>query len=199
MEMNSDRAEVGHGDSEGTDPDSKSKTSPNEVDLQFLNSVAKDFYRLLNMEEDLNDKPIDIQVTSDGMKITLFDRARKPLFKEDSAEFTEWGDFMMQSLSWIIDRHQLHVVIEGHTKAGLKFKRKDYTAWDLSTDRANATRRMLTYYAVDPKLIDRLTGFADTRPVPGEKPESETNQRVTLSLAPAGRGKAIPMGLREQQ
>lgn len=198
MEMNSDKASAGHGEDEGTNPDSKQQTDPNAVDLQFLNSVAKDFYRLLNMEEDLNDKPIDIQVTSDGMKITLFDRARKPLFKEDSAEFTEWGDFIMQSLSWIIDRHQLHVVIEGHTKAGLKFKRKDYSSWDLSTDRANATRRMLTYYAVDPKLIDRLSGFADTRPVPGQSPEAESNQRVTLSLSPGSKNKPLPQGLRER-
>lgn len=196
MELNADKPNTGHGEDEGTNPDAKTMSDPMEVDLQFLNSVAKDFYRLLNMEEDLNEKPIDIQITSDGMKITLFDRVRKPLFKGDTAEFTEWGSFLMQSLSWIIDRHQLHVVIEGHTKAGIKFARKDYSAWDLSTDRAQATRRMLTYYAVDPSLIDRLTGFADTRAVPGTAPEDESNQRITLSLAPNRAGKAIPSGLR---
>jgi chemotaxis protein MotB len=184
MELNADKPNTGHGEDEGTNPDSKTKSDAMEVDLQFLNSIAKDFYKLINMEEDVNDKPIDIQITSDGMRITLFDRARKPLFKENSADFTEWGSFMMQSLSWIIDRHQLHVVIEGHTKSGITFARKDYTLWDLSTDRANAARRMLTYYAVDPKLIDRISGYADTRPVPGSPSDSENNQRVTLSLSP---------------
>jgi chemotaxis protein MotB len=169
--------------------ESNRTTDPKTIDLQFLNSVAKDFYRLLNVDEDLNSKPIDIQVTSDGLRITMFDRARKPLFKDNTAEFTDWGNYMMQSLAWLVDRHKFHVVIEGHTRSGLSFAGKDYTAWELSADRANASRRSLTYYAVDPKLIDRVSGYADTRPVPNEPEDSESNQRVTLSLSVSKKSK----------
>lgn len=170
-------------DAEGGKP----QTDARAVDLQFLNSLAKDFYRLLHMDQDLQDKPIDIQVTSDGLRISLFDRARKPLFVENTAEFTEWGNFIMQSLAWMIDRHKFSVVIEGHTRKGLELKNPDYTTWELSADRANAARRSLTYYAVDPGLIARVTGFSDTRPMPYEPPESETNQRVTISLSVGNR------------
>jgi chemotaxis protein MotB len=170
-------------------------TDASSIDLQFLNSLAKDFYRLLNLDEDLQEKPIDIQVTSDGMRITLFDRARKPLFENGSAKFTEWGDFIMQSLSWLIDRHSFHVVIEGHTRKGLVLPDPAYDAWELSTDRANAARRALTHYAVAPKLIERVTGFADTRPVPFQPDDSESNQRVTLSLSMGVRGDKKPSGL----
>ena len=163
-------------------------TDASEIDLQFLNSLAKDFYRLLNLDEDLQEKPIDIQVTSDGMRITLFDRARKPLFKEATAEFTPWGDFVMQSLSWLIDRHKFRVVIEGHTRQGLVLPNPDYGAWELSSDRANAARRALMHYAAGVGTIERVTGFADTRPVPFQPPDSESNQRVTLSLSLGVRG-----------
>ncbi|HOD46026.1 MAG TPA: flagellar motor protein MotB [Opitutaceae bacterium] len=180
MEFNSSRPNKGSGsqDSGGVGASS----DPKEVDLQFLNSVASDFYRLLNLDEDFAAKPIEIQVTSDGMRITLFDRARKPLFKDQTAEFTEWGNFMMQNLSWLIERHRFQVVIEGHTRTGMVFP-EGYTAWDLSSDRANAARRALTHYAVDEKRIDRVTGYAATRPVPDEPTDSESNQRVTLSLS----------------
>jgi chemotaxis protein MotB len=160
----------------------RTESSSREIDLQFLNSLAKDFFRLMHVDEDLADKPIDIQVTSDGLRITLYDRARRPLFQENSAEFTEWGHFVMQSLAWLIDRNQFRVVIEGHTRKGLKLPKPEYTAWELSADRANAARRALTFYAVDNSLIERVTGYADTRPVPFQNPEAETNQRVTLSL-----------------
>jgi chemotaxis protein MotB len=160
----------------------RTQSSSREIDLQFLNSLAKDFFRLMHVDEDLPDKPIDIQVTSDGLRITLYDRARRPLFQENSAEFTEWGHFVMQSLAWLIDRNQFRVVIEGHTRKGLKLPKPEYTAWELSADRANAARRALTFYAVDNALIERVTGYADTRPVPFQSPEAETNQRVTLSL-----------------
>lgn len=167
------------GDDSGTDTQ---KSSVREVDMQFLNSLAKDFFRLLHVDEDLAEKPIDVQVTSDGLRVTLYDRARRPLFVENTAEFTEWGRFVMQSLAWLIDRHQFRVVVEGHTRKGLVLPKEDYTAWELSSDRANASRRALTFYAVDNALIERVTGFADTRPIPFQPAESESNQRVTLSL-----------------
>ncbi len=185
MEFNADRPDQGGARTDGQNGAATPQTSPKEIDLQFLNSVAKDFYRLLNLQEDLADKPIDIQVTSDGLRITLFDRARRPLFKGNTAEFTDWGRFVMQSLAWIIDRYKFRVVIEGYTKSGLVFTHKNYSAWDLSTDRANASRRALTYYAVEPRLIERVSGYADTRPVQGQPPTSDANQRVSISLSPS--------------
>jgi chemotaxis protein MotB len=158
------------------------QTNPRSIDLQFLNSVAADFYRMLNVSENLADKPIEIQVTSDGLRVTLFDRARQPLFHEGGTVFTPWGDFVMQSLAWMIDRHKFHVVIEGHTAAGHKALAPDYGAWELSADRSNASRRALVRYAVEDHLIERVSGYGDTRPVPLLDPTSEGNQRVTISL-----------------
>ena len=89
----------------------------------------------------------------------------------------------MQSMAWLIDRHHFHVTIDGHTREGLALPRPEYSAWELSSDRANAARRKLVYYAVEPQLIERVTGYADTKPLAGEPPASESNQRITLSLA----------------
>ncbi len=160
-----------------------------DIDLQFLYSIAKDFFRMMRLDEDVADKPVDIQVTSDGIRVNLFNRARRPLFNDNSAELTEWGNFVMQSLAWLIDRNRLYVVIEGHTKSGLVFPDEKFDGWDLSAARANSARRALTYYAVDPALIDRVSGYSDTRPLSGEAPDADSNQRVTLSLS-VGRPKA---------
>ena len=157
--------------------------SAREVDLQFLSSLAQDFYRQFQMDANAVDRPIDIEVTSDGLRVTLFDRSKKPLFVEQSAEFTEWGSFVMEGLAWMIDRNEFQVIIEGHTRTGLDLPRPEYSAWELSTDRANATRRALTRYAVAPELIRRVTGYGETRPVPLEPPASESNQRVAISLS----------------
>jgi chemotaxis protein MotB len=178
MPFDSNKPSNANGSGKGEKEDSS-----NAVNLQFLNSIAKDFFRMMQLDEDLADKPIDIQVTSDGLRVNLFDRARQPLFKKNTAEFTEWGRFCMQSLAWMIDRNRFHVVIEGHTRPGLELPKPDYTAWELSADRANASRRSLTHYAVDDKQIDRVTGFASTRPLPDQPESSESNQRVTISLS----------------
>lgn len=169
------------------DQDASGKETPSEkdkqIELSFLNSVAADFYRLLHLDQTLDQKPIDVQVTSDGLRLTLFDRPRQPLFKEDGAEFTDWGIHLLQSMAWLIDRHRFRVTIDGHTREGLVLPQEDYSAWELSSDRANAARRKLVYYAVEEELIERVTGYAATKPLPNEDPAAESNQRITLSLA----------------
>src|SRR5262249_1505693 len=127
------------------------------------------------------DKPIDIQVTSDGLRVTLFDRAKRPLFVKDTTEFTEWGQFILQSLAWTIDRHGFHVTIDGHSRKGV-VAQPNYDEWDLSSAQANTRRRTLVHYAVTPSLSERVTGYADTKPMAGKNPESESNQRISLAL-----------------
>lgn len=167
----------------------KAQDRNKQVEMTFLNSVAADFYRLLNIDQSLQDKPIDIQVTTEGLRITLFDRPSRRVFVGDTTEFTDWGRFVMQSLAWTIDRHMMRVTIDGHTRAGLA-PSETYSAWELSADRANAARRGLVYYAVAANLIDRVAGYADTRPLEGEKAESEANQRITLSLSLSAKAKS---------
>jgi chemotaxis protein MotB len=173
-------SQSGHSDDS---PNSSQASDKNKaIALSFLNSVAADFYRLLHLDENMDQAPIDVQVTSDGLRVTLFDRARKPIFTENGADFTPWGKFMMQNLAWMIDRHHFRVTIDGHTRKGLTLPKPEYGAWELSADRANAARRSLVYFAVDPALIERVTGYADTRPLPEQNPDTESNQRLTLSL-----------------
>jgi chemotaxis protein MotB len=169
--------------SEGKDAGTEKEQDRNkQVEVTFLNSVAADLYRLIHLDENFANKPIDIQVTTDGLRVTLFDRAKRPIFNKDSAEFTEWGGFVLQNLAWTIDRHRFRVTIDGHAATSPDFKRADYSSWELSADRANAARRVLVHYAVEPGLIDRVVGYADTKPVPGEPADSDSNQRITLSL-----------------
>lgn len=179
-----------------------SSTSTNEgtkandnkrIETVFLNTVAADFFKLLHLDETAVNKPVDIQVTSDGLRITLFDRSKKPLFEKDTAKFTEWGIYAMQGLAWTIDRHHFRVTIDGHTVQPAEEQTGAYTDWELSTDRANAARRSLVHYAVEPQYIERVTGYAGTKPLDGEKPDAESNDRITLSLTlTAKTRKALP-------
>ncbi|MBL9215128.1 MAG: OmpA family protein [Opitutaceae bacterium] len=184
LPFNSDKTTQSQGEDQG-----EAQNNNKQIEMSFLNSVAAEFYRLLHLDRDMADQPIDIQVTSDGLRVTLFDRARQPLFVDQTAEFTEWGRFVMQGLAWLIDRHRFGVTIDGHTRAGMPLIRDDYGGWELSSDRANAARRSLVFYAVDTAQIERVTGYADTRPMPSTPPEAESNQRITLSLTLTGRSR----------
>ncbi len=179
MPFNSNKQTTSTGSQQGNE---KELEKNKQIQLSFLNSVAADFYRLLHLDQSLADKPIDVQVTSDGLRVTLFDRAKHPLFNPGTTEFTDWGRYALQSLAWTIDRHHFRVTIDGHTSLAPSADNEKYSAWELSADRANASRRSLVHYAVDPNYIERVTGYANTRPLPAVQVDSDSNDRVTLSL-----------------
>ena len=181
---------------QGDDSGSSGK-SPAAIDLNAMQALAREFYRLLNVSETDPNNPIKVEVTSDGLRVTLFSGLGQPLFVRDSSTFTEWGDIVMQNLAWLIDRQKFRIVVEGYSRAGLASPREGYTDWDLSTDQVQAVRRSLNYYAVDMSRFDRLSGFGSTRPLPGEQPDSPKNQRIVMSLSMASRPSDARDQLRE--
>ncbi len=182
LPFNNKRASPTESDGKETG-DQKERDSERKVKQTILNSVAADFFRMLHLEDNLGEKPLDIEITADGLRVTIFDRANKPVFIKDTAELTPWGSFVMQNLAWVIDHHRFRVVIDGHTRSNISFKSENYGSWELSTDRALAARRALVHYAVDDALIEHVTGYGDTRPMAGVPTDSESNERITLSLS----------------
>lgn len=166
-----------------TQKDSSMQDQTVRENQNFLKAIARDFVRLLNIKED-EKEPVDIQITSDGLKMNIYNRAKKPIFKDNTTETTEWGTHVFQNLAWLIERYNFKVFLEGHTPTGLDLgPNKNYTPWELSTDRANAVRRLMEYYAMSPTKTQRVAGFGDTQPLPNVPPDSEDNHRLTVSLS----------------
>jgi len=170
-------------DAAGGGNNSMSDADPSSIaDLALLNKLAADFTKALNVDVTSEDAPIQVKITNDGLKLTIFDQASRPVFKQGSDEFTEWGDFVMQNLAWAMEQYPFRIRIDGHTSSRDVTDSRDYSAWELSADRANATRRSLQYYAVAPDRFERVTGFADTVPLPGKPADDPANQRIEISL-----------------
>lgn len=166
----------------GNDREEKSKQMP-PANLSFLTQLAQELSQMLKISDVPEEKPIEIEITSDGLKVTLFDRGVKPLFEHNSSKLTDWGHLVLQNLAWLIERHNLRVVIDGHAAKGTAPLSAGYGLWELTTDRANAARRQLEHYAVASSRIERVTGYADTRPMPKLEPNNEANQRLSISLS----------------
>ena len=169
------------GGSEGKD---KNAATASAANLAFLNALAKELNRMLNISDAAqSDQPVDVEVTSDGLKVTVYDRANRPIFEKNTAKFTTWGKFVMQNLAWIVDHNKFKATIDGHAATGTLLPDENYGLWELTADRANAARRLLEQYAVEPSKIARVAGFADTQPLPGVPANAQSNQRITMSLS----------------
>ncbi len=154
------------------------------VDMKFLHKIAEEFTRLLNLDDTQTDKPIDIKVTSDGLRITLYNHSKQPIFFPYSPDLTPWGDLTIQNLSWIMDRYSMHIRIDAFASKMSPENQKKFgfhDAFDLTALRANAVQKLLKKYGLS-RPIDRVTGFGDAHPLYNTSPYSEKNDRIELSL-----------------
>jgi chemotaxis protein MotB len=159
--------------------------SASAVELNMLRKLSQDLMKSLeNNNENPEDNPIRMEMTPEGMRISIFDRSRKPIFEQDSAKFTTFGEWIFSTLAWEISRYtnNFAVELEGHTELGHKPKNPDYGVWEVSTDRANSARRRLLQHGVQHRQIRKVAGYADTMPLSPANPSEEANRRVTVML-----------------
>ena len=155
------------------------------VELNFLRKISEEIMRTLAAApESSDDDPLKVEITSDGMRINIFDHAKRPVFERDSAVFTDYGQFLISTLSWQVAYYSnvFRIEIEGHTEQGHKARNAEYGGWELSADRANAARRKMIENGVISEQVQTVAGFADTVPIRDVPPTDERNRRVTLML-----------------
>src|SRR5271154_749912 len=155
--------------------------SVSAVEMETMRHLSDDLSKLLKQNEDVTSVRIDL--TPEGLNINIFDKAQKPIFQPGTAEFTDYGSWVFSTLAWEISRYTtFHVEIEGHTESKVENGGDNHGKWDLSTERANAARRVLTDNGVIDKQIFKVSGFADTAPMAGYEPDDQINRRVTVLL-----------------
>jgi chemotaxis protein MotB len=160
----------------------KGAASANEVEV--LRRLTEDLLKALQADSDAEETDtVKLEMTNEGLLISVFDNNRKPLFERDSANFTEYGRWVFSTLTWEICRYRgFPLELGGHTERGRPSVREDYSDWEITADRANAVRRLLLKNGVRSEQIKKVAGHADTVPLPNTRPEEERNRRVTVLL-----------------
>jgi len=159
--------------------------SASAVELDVLRRLSAGLAKMLQSNPEIpDDIPVKLEMTPEGMRISVFDRSQRPVFESGSAAFTPYGSWVFSTLAWEVTRftNSFNIELEGHTEQGLAPKSEQYTQWELSTDRANSARRKLLEHQVAPAQIRKVAGFADTLPLPDISPKDESNRRVSVLL-----------------
>ncbi len=170
------------GDGEG------SKKEQNQMAL-----VAKKILEELSKQEQFNrlKKNIKIQMTSEGLRIILNESADAPAFFEPgSAKLLQKSAVILVTIAKELGTLSNRLVIEGHTDAGFA-RRKAYTNWELSADRANAARELIEVSGLWKNQIREVRGFADQFPMITDNPNDQRNRRITLVVLYQSREKVF--------
>jgi chemotaxis protein MotB len=155
--------------------------SVSAVEMETMRHVSDDLQKLLQQQQD--ESSVKIELTPDGLRINIFDRSHKPVFEPDTDTFTPYGSWVFSTLAWEIARYTtFKIELEGHTETTVDTGREAVNKWELSTERANAARRKVVQSGVQANQICKVSGYADTAPMPDNPPEAEINRRVTVML-----------------
>jgi chemotaxis protein MotB len=140
------------------------------------------------LETKLNDDPtmrefknqLNFVVTADGLKIELRDLENKSMFTQGKTDFQEHAKKIINWLSDQLNHMPNDVVIIGHTDSKPYVGTANYSNWELSADRANATRRALVSAGMDKDKIIRVIGVADTELLNKSDSYDATNRRIEI-------------------
>ncbi len=123
-----------------------------------------------------------IDMTPEGMRIQLIDKQGGSLFASGSATMPERTRTLINQIAQVVASLPNNISVSGHTDA-TPFQRADgYGNWELSAERANASRRALTSAGISTDRITQVVGKADTDPLNAADPFLPENRRISIVL-----------------
>ncbi len=124
-----------------------------------------------------------LDITSDGLRVQVIDEQNRPMFAIGRAELQPYARELLLEIGRMLKGVQNKVSLSGHTDATpYALGERSYSNWELSADRANASRRALIAGGLDEKQIVRVIGMASVVPLDKKDPTNAMNRRISLMV-----------------
>ena len=124
-------------------------------------------------------RQLAIDLTPEGLRIQILDEERRPMFATGSAVLQERARMLLQKVGPVLAKLPEAISISGHTDAA-PYASGDKSNWELSAERANATRRLLIEAGLQESRIRSVTGNADRDPLLPADPLAAANRRIAI-------------------
>ena len=122
---------------------------------------------------------IAVDMTPEGLRIQIMDEEKRPMFATGSATLNDRARALLQKVAPVLLRMPEPIAIAGHTDAA-PYRGTDKTNWELSSERANATRRLLVDAGLPDARLRSVTGDADRDPLLPADPFAAANRRIAI-------------------
>jgi len=119
---------------------------------------------------------VEITITSEGLRIELLETEYGTFFDSGSPKPNEKGKELLSLLAGELGKLPNKVSVEGHTDSKPYAGIHDYGNWELSTDRANAARRLMQQKGLGLSQVSQVRGFADQKLRKADNPLDPSNR-----------------------
>ncbi len=126
-------------------------------------------------------KQLAVDMTPDGLRVEIMDEVKRPMFPSGSAVPDDRTRLLIQKIVPVLSKLNKAISITGYTDAQ-PFPGPGRTNWELSTERANATRRLLVDGGLPEARVLSVTGHADRDPLIPSDPLAAANRRIAITV-----------------
>jgi chemotaxis protein MotB len=174
-----------------TDTDEKRNTrvateqfrkSETKVDSRRLSTLATKIAASLSNNKRLSEfiSQIKLQFTPDGLQIQIVDDKKRPMFDSGSDIVKPYMREILREIGVTLMDVENKISLDGHTDRTPYGNPLGYSNWELSADRANATRRELVAAGMPEDKLVRVVGMGSSLPFEPENPSAPINRRITI-------------------
>jgi chemotaxis protein MotB len=126
-------------------------------------------------------KQLVLDITTEGLRIQIVDEQNRPMFASAKAEVQPYTREILREIGRTLNEVPNKISLSGHTDATpYSNGEKGYSNWELSSDRANASRRELIAGGMDENKIVRVVGLSSAVPFDKSDPFNPSNRRISI-------------------
>jgi len=136
-----------------------------------------------------------LDITPEGLRVQIVDEQNRPMFAVGRAELQPYARDILLEIGQMLNTVDNKVSLAGHTDATpYASGEKGYSNWELSADRANASRRVLLAGGMEERRVVRVVGMASAVSLDASNPHNAMNRRISLIVLSRDAAQALERG-----
>jgi chemotaxis protein MotB len=126
---------------------------------------------------------IQVDITPDGLRVQIVDEQSRPMFDVGSATLRDYTREILRELGKLMNDVPNRISLQGHTDAKpYAGGERGYSNWELSADRANASRRELIAGGIAENKIICVEGLGAAVMADKTDPFNPINRRISITV-----------------
>jgi len=152
-------------------------------ELERLETLKADIEKMIEQSPQLAQfkKQMLLDITSEGLRIQIVDEQNRPMFDSSSADLKPYTRDILRQIGKALNGVSNRISLAGHTDAAqFSGGERGFSNWELSANRANASRRELVVGGMDDAKVLRVVGLASTVLFDKNDPLGSVNRRISI-------------------
>lgn len=182
-----------HADGERLRIDERMQTRPSDEQRRLLN-LEQRIESVIDNNPHLRDlrSQLRMEMTPEGLRIQIVDSEQRPMFELGSDRVAPYMREILRAIAPVLNELPNRISLSGHTDS-LPYVggEQGYSNWELSADRANASRRELVAGGLDPGKLLRVAGMGSRVPLDKADPRDAINRRISIMVLDRRAAEAI--------